>query len=162
VTVVLQLAISRDVLLTSNQRVHYMKKARHTKTIRELAYLTARGQRPPKMQAATCEVEVTWPDRRERDCLNLEPTLKACFDGIIGDSRHPLSYQLLPSDSDRHLRSVKTYAADRTHRRAGIACFLTFRFTPLTGSGVAPSAPDGRDGETRVPATPEPKPLGDS
>jgi hypothetical protein len=129
---VLHIAISRDVLLTSNQRQHYMAKARHTKTIREFAYLTAKGQRPQPMDAAHCEVEVTWPDKRERDCLNLEPTLKACFDGFIGDAKHPCSYRLLPSDSDRHLRSVKTYAAGETKRTPGIACYLKFTFAEVT------------------------------
>lgn len=128
---VINLAISRDVLLTSNQRIHYMAKARRTKTIREFAYLWCRGNKPPKMQAATCEIEVTWPDNRERDVLNLEPTYKACFDGIIGDSRHPCSYQLLPSDSDRHLRKVSTQASLVNRKTPGIACYLTFRFTEV-------------------------------
>ena len=131
-TVTIHLAISRDVLLTSNQRIHYQAKARHTKSIRELAYLWCRGYRLPKMQKARCDIEVTWPDRRERDVLNLEPTFKACFDGIIGDARNPLSYNLLPSDSDKHLTIGSILPAERRVRTPGIACYLTFRFTEVS------------------------------
>lgn len=134
-TVTIHLAISRDVLLTSNQRIHHMQKARQTKRIREMACVMARSVRPAPMQAATCEVEVTWPDNRQRDCLNLEPTIKACLDGIIGDDtvkNKPVSYRLLPSDSDRHLRSVKTSASERRINTPGVACYLTFRFTEVT------------------------------
>jgi hypothetical protein len=131
-TAVVRLAISRHVLLTSNQRIHYMEKARHTKQIRELAYMWCRAHRPQKMHAATCDIEVTWPDNRQRDVLNLEPTYKACFDGIIGDTK-PLSvsYNLLPSDSDLHLRKVSVAAGSARHKVPGIACFLTFRFTEV-------------------------------
>ena len=134
-TATIRLAIPRNLLLTSNQRIHYMKKARHTSAIREMAYVMARFERPAKMQAATCEVEVIWPDNRQRDCLNLEPTIKACLDGIIGDDtakNKRVSYRLLPSDSDQHLRSVKTYASERRIKVEGIACYLKFRFTEVT------------------------------
>jgi hypothetical protein len=133
-TATIYLAISRDLLLTSNQRIHYMAKARNTKAIREMAYTMARHERPEHMQAATCEVEVIWPDNRQRDCLNLEPTIKACLDGIIGDDtakNKRVSYRLLPSDSDVHLRSVKTYASQRRIKTPGVACYLTFRFTEV-------------------------------
>jgi len=131
-TAVVRLAISRHVLLTSNQRIHYMEKARHTKQIRELAYMWCRAHRPQKMHAATCDIEVTWPDNRQRDVLNLEPTYKACFDGIIGDSK-PLSvsYNLLPSDSDLHLRKVSVAAGSARHKVPGIACFIKFTFTEV-------------------------------
>ena len=130
-TVVVHLAISRDLLLTSNQRLSWQAKARRTKAIRELAYLWCRGHRPQEMHAATCDIEVTWPDNRQRDVMNLEPTFKACFDGIIGDSK-PLSvsYNLLPSDSDLHLRKVSVAASGDRHKVPGIACFLKFTFTP--------------------------------
>ena len=129
---VINLAISRDVLLTSNMRLSWQAKARHTKAIRELAYLWCRVDRPAKMHAATCDIEVTWPDNRHRDVLNLEPTYKACFDGIIGDAK-PLSvsYGLLPSDSDLHLRKVSVAASGDRHKMPGIACFLKFTFTEV-------------------------------
>lgn len=129
---VIHLAISRDVLLTSNMRPHWAEKARKTKAIRDIAFVWARHERPAKMSAATCVVEVTWPDNRERDAANLEPTVKACLDGIIGDQRrYSNSYGLLPSDSDKHLKSVEYTASEKRLKTPGIACYLTLTFTEV-------------------------------
>ena len=55
-TAVIQLAVSRDVVLTSNQRKHWATKARHTKVIRDMAYVMARSEerRVGKECAITC------------------------------------------------------------------------------------------------------------
>ena len=128
-TAVIMLAISRDVVLTSNQRLHHMAKARKTRVIRDMACVMARYERPAKMQAATCEVEVKWPAlKRTRDAHNLQPTVKAALDGIIGD------YGLLPSDSDQHLKAVTFTASDERTTLPGIAALLTLTFTPLVDS----------------------------
>jgi ferritin-like metal-binding protein YciE len=125
-TAVIQLAISRDNLLTSNQRLHHMAKARKTRAIREMARVMAYHERPAKMQAATCVVEVKWSKlKRARDAHNVQPTAKAAIDGIVGD------YGLLPSDSDEHLRKVSFSASAETHDHEGIACFLTLTFTEV-------------------------------
>jgi crossover junction endodeoxyribonuclease RusA len=124
-TAVIQLAISRDILLTSNQRLHWAAKARSTRAIRDMAHVMARFERPKKMSAATCVAEVTWPDRRERDAHNLQPTVKAALDGVIGD------YGLLPSDSDKHLKSLQFTASEKTHDTPGVACFIQLRFTEV-------------------------------
>lgn len=130
-TAVIHLAISRENLLSSNQRLHWATKARATKAIREMAFVMCQHARPARMPAATCDVTVTWPDNRVRDALNLEPTIKAALDGIIGDSRtNPCSYMLLPSDSDKHLRKVSTSAAPERIKTPGIGAYLTFTFTP--------------------------------
>lgn len=124
---VITLTISKDVLLTSNKEKHWATKARHVKVIRDMAYLTARGQRPQKMRAATCEVRVRWSAlKRIRDAHNIQPSAKAAIDGIVGD------YGLLPSDSDEHLKAVTFTADDETHSRTGIACLLTLTFTEVT------------------------------
>jgi len=125
VTAVIHLAISRDVLLTSNMRPHWAEKARKTRAIRDMAHVWARHYRPAKMPAATCAVEVKWPDNRVRDTHNLQPTVKAALDGIIGD------YGLLPSDSDQHLKAVTFTASDQRTTLPGVAAYLTFRFTEV-------------------------------
>jgi hypothetical protein len=60
-TAVIQLAIQRHTLLTSNMRLHWQSKANRTRAIRDMAHVMARHERPAKMQAATCVVEVRGP-----------------------------------------------------------------------------------------------------
>ena len=123
------LAISRDTILTSNMRLHWRPEADRIRSIRAMAAVMARHQRPAKMQAATCAVEVKWPAlKRTRDAHNLQPTVKAALDGIIGD------YGLLPSDSDQHLKAVTFTASDEHTTLPGIAALLTLTFTPLGDS----------------------------
>lgn len=120
------LAISKDVILTSNQRIHWATRARHTRAIRDMAFILARYQRPQKMTAATCEVVVKWGHlKRTRDAHNLQPTVKAAIDGIVGD------YGLLPSDSDAHLKALTFTSTDEVHREPGVACFLSLIFTEV-------------------------------
>jgi hypothetical protein len=126
-TAVIHLAIMRDTLLTSNMRLHWRTKADRTRAIRDMAHVMARHTRPAKMQAATCVVEVQWPDNRVRDAANLEPTAKAAIDGIVGD------YGLLPSDSDRHLKAVTFTASDERTTLPGVAAYLTFTFEEVPG-----------------------------
>ena len=125
-TVTLPIAISRDMLLTSNQRLHWRPKADRTRAIREMALVWCRHYRFPKMQAATCAVEITWPDRRQRDAHNLQPSIKAALDGAIGD------YGLLPSDSDQHLKGLTITASEEVRKTQGVACYVTFTFTEVS------------------------------
>ena len=124
---VISMAVSRDVVLTSNQRIHWATKARHTKVIRDMANIMALAARPPKMPAATCEVVVKWSNlKRIRDAHNLQPTVKAAIDGIVGD------YGLLPTDSDQHLKALTFTSTDEVHSTPGVAVYLTFRFTEVS------------------------------
>lgn len=125
-TAVITLAIQRDTLLTSNQRLHWRPKADRTKAIRDMALVWCRHTRPEKMQAATCDVEVKWGDRRQRDSHNVQPTLKAAIDGIVGD------YGLLPGDSDRYLKALNITASEEVHTTPGVACYLVFTFTEVS------------------------------
>lgn len=122
----IHLAISREVLLTSNQRKHWADKARNTRVIRDMAYVMALAQQPRSMPAATCEAIVKWSNlKRARDAHNLQPTVKAAIDGIVGD------YGLLPSDSDEHLKALTFTSSDEVHTTPGVACYLTLRFTEV-------------------------------
>jgi crossover junction endodeoxyribonuclease RusA len=119
------LAISRDVLMTSNQRLHWSTRARHTRVIRDMAFVMAKHQRVQLMPAATLEVVAKWGNRQRRDAANIEPTSKAAIDGCV-------SAGLLTDDSSRYLKHVGYSIADDTHRIPGVACFLELRFTEVT------------------------------
>jgi hypothetical protein len=124
-SVTIHLAISRDVLLTSNTKAHWATKARHTKVIRDMAWIMAKHQRVQLMPAATLEVVTKWPDHRVRDAENIAPTSKAAIDGCVDAG-------LLTDDSSRYLTHVGYAIDDETHKTPGVACFMTLTFTPVT------------------------------
>lgn len=127
--VVIGLAISREVVINANDRMHHMEKARRTKAIRDMALVMARFVRPAKMQHARCDVTVKWSKvSRKRDVGNLHPTVKACIDGIVGD------YGLLPGDDDDHLQGPFLVSSVDRHETPGVACYLTIQFTPIEGT----------------------------
>lgn len=124
-TVTISLAISRDVLLTSNMRPHWATKARHTRAIRDMAWILAKHQRVQLMPAATLEVVTKWPDHRARDAESIAPTSKAAIDGCV-------SAGLLTDDSSHYLKSVTFRIDTETHKIPGVACFLSLIFTEVT------------------------------
>lgn len=118
------LAISRDVLMTSNMRLHWATKARHTRHIRDMAWVMCKHPKRQHMPAATLEVVAKWGDRRERDAANIEPTSKAAIDGCV-------SAGLLTDDSSLYLKHVGYSISDDVHRIPGVACFLELTFTEV-------------------------------
>lgn len=126
-TAVINLALSKDTLLTSNQRLNHWDKARRTRAIRDMALVWARHLHPAKMQAATLEVVVAYgPLKRIRDAHNVQPSAKAAIDGVVGD------YGLLPGDDDRYLKAVTFTAADEPTTLPGVAAYLTLTFTEVS------------------------------
>ena len=119
----IHLCISRDVVLSSNVNLHWTERAKRVKVIRDMGIVMGRTVRT-KLHQATCEVEVTWPDKRRRDAANLYPTCKAAIDGFI-------DAELLLDDSDRYMKALTIKAAERTLRTPGVAAYLTFTFTPV-------------------------------
>lgn len=67
--------------LTANQRLHWAKRMKLTRAVRERAALELRKFG----QVGRVEVRLVWyvKDRRRRDADNLVPTLKALCDGIV-------------------------------------------------------------------------------
>ena len=124
-TTIINLAISRDVLLTSNMRPHWAPKGRCTKAIRDMAWVMCKNQRVKLMPAATLEVVAKWGNHRARDAANIEPTAKAAIDGCVDAG-------LLTDDSQRYLKHVGYSIADDTHNVPGLACYLELRFTEVT------------------------------
>lgn len=126
-SVTIGIALTRDNLLSSNQRLNHFDKARRTRAIRDMALVWARHLRPEPMQAATLDVVVAYPPlKRTRDAHNLQPAAKAAIDGIVGD------YGLLPGDDDQYLTRVTFFAADEATTLPGVACFMSLTFTEVT------------------------------
>lgn len=124
-TAVITLAISRDILITSNMPLHWAQKARKTRVIREMAWVMCKHPKQPHIPAATCDVVVKWSDKRRRDAESIVPTVKAAIDGCVDAG-------LLTDDSDQYLKKVSYSNADETHNTPGIACYLELTFTEVT------------------------------
>ena len=123
-TAVIHLAISREVLLTSNQRSHWAEKARKTKVIRDMAWIMSTHPKREHLATATCDVVVTWPYKRRRDAESIAPTAKAAIDGCVDAG-------LLTDDSDRYLKKVSYSNAEVTHKVPGLACYVQLTFTEV-------------------------------
>jgi hypothetical protein len=121
---VIHLAISRDVLMTSNQRLHWATKARHTKVIRDMAFVLCKHPKRQHMPAATLEVVAKWGNRRARDAESIVPTAKAAIDGCVDAG-------LLRDDSHTYLKHVGYSISEDVHKIPGVACFLTLTFTEV-------------------------------
>jgi len=114
--------VPRPWVLTSNQRLHWAPRSQRTKYIRSLARFETRSRfRGMHLPAASCEVWVTWPDKRRRDTPNTYPTIKACIDGIVDAG-------LLSDDADEYLKGLKIQGTDDRCATAHVE--FTFVFTP--------------------------------
>lgn len=92
----LTIITDHNVLLTANQRLHHMERARRSKLARNAGAMTVLAWNAPAMTRAHVTVTVSWPDGRRRDVHNLFPTIKAHIDGFVDAG-------LLPDDDDKHL-----------------------------------------------------------
>lgn len=68
--------------LTANQRMHWAKRARTTRMIRNVATLLAKQQKIPPQNHITVKLTYTPQHKRRRDPSNLMPTQKALIDGL--------------------------------------------------------------------------------
>jgi len=67
--------------LTANQRLHWARKAKLTRTIRDAIAHLARDV--PYLDRAVVRLDWIVTDKRRRDEDNLFPTFKACVDGLV-------------------------------------------------------------------------------
>ena len=104
-TVSITVAIPSSEILTSNQRLHWRAKAEKTSSIRHRSFLTWRSAGSPRMGHARCVAHLYYPNNRNRDAGNLQPTIKAAIDGIVSGpgSLKGRGGCLLPDDDDAHL-----------------------------------------------------------
>lgn len=127
-----ELLVPRSWLLTSNQRHNRWEKGRSTRALRQASFIAKRNTLGGLRLDGRwrCVVHVAWPNRRARDAANLQPTVKACIDGIVGDGG------LLPDDSDAHLEGPDIRPAGVLYKQDGVACRLVFEFTPAPPEAV--------------------------
>lgn len=124
-TVTITMAISRDVLLTSNMKPHWGDKARKVRAIREMALILCRHEyHHVRLAAADLVVESRWTNRRIRDSASIAPMVKAAVDGFVEAG-------LLDDDNHEILRSEKYEIGEPVKDIPGIACWLKFVFTEV-------------------------------
>jgi len=84
-------------LLNANDRdSHWARRKRITGALREAAGWMARCQRVPHLERAHVLAVYEPPDRRRRDPANLQPSFKACVDGLVDAG-------VVPDDDSEHL-----------------------------------------------------------
>jgi len=86
-------------LLSANDRHDFRAKARIVKQIRADAALMARAHRLPKLERVRVTAVLHPRDRRHQDSDNVQPTVKACIDGIVVAG-------YLPGDDERYVLST--------------------------------------------------------
>ena len=87
--------------LSANDRLHWAEKARRTKALRAMGFSAWHRAGRPTYDRARLTVDITWPDRRQRDAANAHPTIKALIDGMVHPG--PKVRGILPDDSDEYL-----------------------------------------------------------
>ena len=114
--VTIEFSIPVGDIISANGREHHMKVAGKAKRLRAdagwYAVAARRAQMPTStgvlMERAHLTIYAGWqPLKRQRDRLNLGPTLKHCIDGIV-DAR------ILRDDDDLHLLSTAWETYDRS------------------------------------------------
>lgn len=129
-SLVIEVPIPTNEIISANGREHRMKTAGKTKRLREMGAwhsATARHVQFPAsagylMQQASLTVSVGWqPLKRRRDRLNLAPTLKAILDGCV-------DAKVIPDD-DLHILDT-TWDTYHEHFEPGIV-WLRLEFTAV-------------------------------
>lgn len=105
--------------ISANDRLHWAKKARLTKTWRDAGLVYARRERLPRLDRAEIRVHVHKTTARKFDPANLAPVAKACVDGFV-------DYGLLEDDSAEYLDGPDMRAGEK-QTQAG----LTVSVRPL-------------------------------
>lgn len=102
--------IPRDLILTSNQRLHPQVKAKKTKALRTLAMSEAEGLRG--LQPCRVIAWLGFPDRRRRDPNNWWPTIKALMDGLVDAGVWPDDDHTIIQGPDHR---ILNYTIERGH-----------------------------------------------
>lgn len=86
--------------LSSNQRLHWARRAKLTRTWREAACWRAIGAKLPLgLARVSITATIHRTDNRRADAHNRLPTIKAAIDGVVDAG-------VLLDDSDKHIASL--------------------------------------------------------
>lgn len=117
----LPFTITADMWMTSNSRLHWSEKARHTAKLRRYAFMlgrsvmNARGLSEPVFDRCMVAVSVMYPRQGRADPANVSPVVKALLDGLTDagfwaddDSEHvvAVTYRRDPEKSQRGTHKV--------------------------------------------------------
>lgn len=100
-----------------NDRMHWAKRARQTRTWREAGAVKARDECLPRLDRAEIRIWVHKTTARKYDAMNLYPTWKAFVDGLV-------DYGLLPDDDNDHLTGPLIFAGAK-HPEPGATISIT-------------------------------------
>ncbi|MGB3483991.1 MAG: hypothetical protein WBB07_17465 [Mycobacterium sp.] len=109
--------------LSSNQRLHWAKKACITREIRQAAALLSRNA--PRAERLVITLHYRPRDRRRRDRGNLYPTVKALVDGIVDAG-------VVPDDDTEHVSTPEPVI----HEPGEAALWLVLQYPDHTPSGL--------------------------
>lgn len=70
-------------LMTSNERLHHLKRSDRTRALRNAARIATQVARVPSLERAHITCYLRAKDRRRRDPGNWYPSAKAVVDGIV-------------------------------------------------------------------------------
>ncbi|WP_140489815.1 hypothetical protein [Bifidobacterium sp. UTBIF-68] len=103
--------------MTSNSRLHWSEKARHTAKLRRYAFMlgrsvmNARGLSGPVFDRCVVDVSVMYPRQGRADPANVSPVVKPLLDGLTDAG-------FWPDDDSAHVMAV-TYRRDPVKSRYG-------------------------------------------
>lgn len=98
------LAIDPADWMSSNRRLHWAQRAKRTKTIRHLAFVTARAARVPRHGPTSVAAFIGYPTNAKADPANANPVVKAAIDGLT-------DAHVWPDDDSEHVVST-SFARD--------------------------------------------------
>lgn len=86
-----------QIITSNNERGHWAKRSGVKKRFRTMAHYQARSVKLQKYdQLIRVIVRIDYPDNKQRDSVNLYPTVKCHVDGFV-------DYGLIPDDNDKYL-----------------------------------------------------------
>lgn len=104
--------ITKDTILTSNQRLHHHAKADRVRVLRRQAWALARAARlEPIKEPCQLYVRIANATRNRLDPANFWPTIKPVLDGLVDAG-------LLADDDSKHLTAT-TFARAEDKTKAG-------------------------------------------
>lgn len=108
----LTLTIPKQLWLSANHRLHWAERARRTKSLRQMGYLTACAEKVPPMGLTAVTAFIAYPRNGKADPANSAPTVKALIDGMADAG-------VWPDDDSTHVLGP-TFLRDPSTKEPGI------------------------------------------